>query len=208
MLFTQLSNPFHVTLGHVASSGRTRARGFARYLPYAAGTAIFGYTALFVLVPLGAATAQAATPIAGTAGIDLTQIIVALINLVFPAVAAVATYLINGHIKNQQLAAQLSNAVQNAVGVVQQNALDSLQGKTVLKLGTGDPAFDKGIQYVLDNAREALTHFNIPNDRIAEKIEAKIGLAAVETNRAATQSSSTSVNGPLAPVPATVGRLV
>jgi hypothetical protein len=134
--------------------------------------------------------------------VDLTPIIVALINLVFPAVAAVATYLINAHVRNRELATQLSNAVDNAMGTVQQHAADSLQTGANLRLTVEDPAIQKGVQYVINNAAEAIAHFKIPTDRIAQKLEAKVGLSAIQTNLAATASPMPVISGPLAPVPA------
>ena len=60
----------------------------------------------------------------------------------------------------------------------------------------------KGVQYVVNNAAEAIKHFKIPTDRIAQKLEAKVGLKAIETNLAATASPVPGVTSPLAPVPA------
>ena len=100
------------------------------------------------------------------------------------------------------MATQLTNAVNNAIGTVQQNAAESLQGKTQLKLTQDDPAIQKGVQYVVNNAAEAIKHFKIPTDRIAQKLEAKVGLKAIETNLAATASPVPGVTSPLAPVPA------
>lgn len=151
---------------------------------------------------IGTAFSQTLAPGETKGVIDLTPIIVALINLVIPAVGGIATYVINQRVKDQQLASQLSNAVQNALGTVQQNAQEYLQSSEAMKFTVSDPVIQKGVQYVLDNAKEALTHFDVPRERIAEKIVAKIGLAAIDTNRAATASPAPGISGPLAPVPA------
>jgi hypothetical protein len=164
--------------------------------------AIAGFLLLGVILLAGTALSQTSAASDAKGGIDFTPIVVALINLAFPVVAGVATYLINAHVKNQQLATQLSNAVQNAVGTVQQHAADSLRGKTELRMTIDDPAIRAGVQYVVDNAAEAITHFKIPEKRIAEKLEAKVGLAAIETNRAASASPVPGISSPLAPVPA------
>jgi hypothetical protein len=161
-----------------------------------------GFLLLGVILFAGTALSQTSAAIAKGEVIDFTPIVVALINLVFPAVAGVATYLINGLVKNQQLATQLSKAVENAMGTVQQHAADSLRGKAELRMTTTDPAIAAGVRYVVDNAAEAITHFKIPTDRIAEKLVAKVGLEAIETNRAATASTVPGITSPLAPVPA------
>jgi hypothetical protein len=135
-----------------------------------------------------------------SSGIDPTPIIVALINLAFPAVAAVATYLINHHVKNQQMATLLSNAVQNGVGYIQQQTIKGLP-KDKLEIQAPNPDIAAGVQYVLNNASEAITHFNIPTDRISQKLEAKLGLAEIATNLATTGAPAPILAGPLAPVP-------
>jgi hypothetical protein len=164
--------------------------------------AIVGILMVGVISFAGAALSQTTAASEAKGVIDFTAILVALINLALPAVAGVATYLINGHVKNREMATQLSNAVQNAIGTVQQYAGESLKANTNLRMTVKDPAIEKGVQYVVDNAAEAITRFNIPRERIAQKLEAKVGLAAIETNRAATASPAPGVSGPLAPVPA------
>src|SRR5262245_43230458 len=164
--------------------------------------AITGFLLLGMILLAGTALSQTSAAIAQGQVIDFTPIVVAVINLVFPAVAGVATYVINGLVKNQQLATQLSKAVENGIGMVQQHAVDSLRGKTELRMTTKDPAILAGVKYVVDNAAEAITHFKIPTERIAEKLVAKVGLEAIETNRAATASPVPGISSPLAPVPA------
>jgi hypothetical protein len=112
----------------------------------------------------------------------------------------VATYLINGHVKNQQMANMLSNAVQNGLGIVQQRTTAALKGAD-LTVETPNPDIQSGVQYVINNAAEAISHFNIPADRIAQKLEAKLGLAEIATNLATTASPLPVIAGPLAPAP-------
>ena len=143
-------------------------------------TGIAGFLLLAVILFTETALAQTSATGDAKGGIDLTPILVALINLAFPVVAGVATYVINERVKNQQLATQLSNAVQNATGTVQQYAAEALRSRTDLRLTVDDPAIRRGVQYVVDNAAEAIAHFKIPEDRIAQKLEAKVGLAAIK----------------------------
>jgi hypothetical protein len=125
---------------------------------------------------------QAAGAANGVAGVNMTQIILDLVNnLAFPIVGAFATYLINDKVKNHQLATQLSNAVQNGLGVIQQDATSVIKSAN-LTIPIQDPRFRKGVQYVLDNAEEAVAHWRISPDKIAQKLEAKIGLAELGPN--------------------------
>jgi hypothetical protein len=93
--------------------------------------AIAGFLLLGVILLACTALSQTSAASDARGGIDPTPILVALINLAFSLVAAVATYLINANVKNQQLATQLTNAVQNAMGTVQQHAIDSIAVEVV-----------------------------------------------------------------------------
>ena len=164
---------------------------------------VTGFLVLCAILLAGTAFAQGNVPSPSKEGVDFSPILVALVNNLFPIVAAVATYLINANVKNQQMATLLSNAVQNAVGTVQQKALDSLKNAgDSLYISVDDPAIRAGTKYVLEHAKEAVAHFKIDEMKIAEKLQAKIGLASIQTNLAATASTVPGVTGPLAPAPA------
>lgn len=163
---------------------------------------VTGFLLFCGILLVGTAFSQVTVPSPSKEGIDVTAIVVALINLAFPAVAAVATYLINANVKNKQMATLLANAVQNAVGTVQQNAVSSLKTGDSLFIPVSDPAIRAGTQYVLKHAEEAVAHFKIDPEKIGEKLQAKIGLASIQTNLAATASTVPGVTGPLAPAPA------
>jgi hypothetical protein len=155
---------------------------------------------LFLVAIVFVETAFSQTDGSNTSGIDLTPILVALINASFALVAGIATYLINNNVKNQQMATLLSNAVQNGLGYARQSAVGAVQ-RAAPTIPNIDPRIAAGVQYVLDNAQEAIAHFEIPTERIAQKIEAKLGLAEIETNVAATASPLRVIAHPLDPVP-------
>ena len=158
-----------------------------------------GFVLLSCGVITGSVFAQTVATNATKQGIDVTAIIVAIINLAFPAVAAVATYLINAHVKNQQMATILSNAVQNGVGAIQRSTADAVK-RNDPTITITNPDIKAGVQYVIDNAQEAISHFQIPTDRIAQKLDAKLGLANIATNLATTASPQPVIAPPLAPV--------
>lgn len=142
---------------------------------------------------------------AGSLTIDLTQIVIALIGLVVPAIGAWLVSVIHKHFKDRRMAALLENAVTNAVGIVQQAAA-GVAIKTAPHVNVS-AHIAPGVTYVLDHASEAVEYFSdrgtgMPPTKIAEKIVAKEGLAAIQTNLAATASAATpDVVPPLAPVP-------
>lgn len=159
--------------------------------------AILGIAFVSLILTIEVTYSQTTTTTGASNQIDLTQIVISLINLAFPAVAAVATYLINANVKNQQMATLLSNAIQNGLGVVQQRAAATAR-QAGLTIDVGSPEIKAGVDYVLDNAREAIAHFKIPNERIAQKLSAKLGLAEIATNLAATASPMPVIVEPMA----------
>lgn len=130
-------------------------------------------------------------------GINFAPIVNSGINLLFAVILGFATHYINGHIRDHQLATQLSNAVENAMGTVQQYATDSVTAGN-LRLPVNSVPIQKGVEYVLANAKEALDRWPDARDRIGQKLEAKVGVVAIRAG-----ASVPGVSGPLAPVPAT-----
>jgi hypothetical protein len=131
--------------------------------------------------------------------IDLTDVIVALINALMPIVIAVAVGIINAKIKNQQMATLLGNAVRNSLGAVQQHATNKLISNRVVVPGFS-PEINAGVDYVLRHAKEAIDHYKMDHAKIAEKIQVQLGLADIATNLATTASPIPVIAGPLGPV--------
>jgi hypothetical protein len=157
------------------------------------------------LFPINAAFAQNGAQTSGPPADSPVTIQVAsiVVNALTPILIGVITAFINRHVKNQQMATLLSNAVQNSLGIVQQQIARS--GDGTLTFDVRDPrlrqAIQNGANYVTQHAGEAKDYFGIDNSAIEQKIEAKLGLAAMATNLAETASPSPIVAGPLSPVP-------
>ena len=150
----------------------------------------------------GTAFSQAPDPSVTAPGINFDGVLTALLDQLWALIGVVATYLINRNVKNQQMATMLSNAVQNGLGIIQQRTASAIKsGKH--DASTGSPDIDAGVRYVLNNAEEAIRHFKVPQERIAQKLEAKLGLAEIATNLATTASPAPVIAGPLAPTPTT-----
>jgi hypothetical protein len=162
-------------------------------------TIVIGSTILLVAISFysGASLSQTNTAGSVTGGINLAPIVNSGINLLFAVILGFATHYINGHIRDHQLATQLSNAVENAMGTVQQYATDSVTAGN-LRLPVNSVPIQKGVEYVLANAKEALDRWPDARDRIGQKLEAKVGVVAIRAG-----ASVPGVSGPLAPVPAT-----
>jgi hypothetical protein len=111
---------------------------------------------------------------------------------------------IRAHVRNQQAAEVLGNAVRNSVGAAQRAA-----EKGIREYGTdgrlvGVPEdMRAALQYVLDHAGGEMDRLGITPEAVVKKIDARIGLMNVESN-VATAASPAPTQPPLAPVPAAV----
>jgi len=136
--------------------------------------------------------------------LNLTSVAVATVSGVFSVLGIVVTYLLNKYIKDTTMASTLGNALQNALGKIQQAAVSGIQANPIMINNVPIPGnLAPGGQYVLDHAGEEAAHFGITPDKIADKIEARIGVKHIETNIAISGSSQPTVVAPLAPVPTT-----
>jgi hypothetical protein len=130
--------------------------------------------------------------------IDLTGVAAAVIAGVFTVATPVAMLWIQNHLKDQQAALVIGNAVKNSLGAIQQAAQEAVtQGRTVR-----DP-LAPGIRYVQEQAGPELERFpEITTASLAAKIQAQAGLAVIAQNIQTAASPSPTVP-PLAPVPPT-----
>jgi hypothetical protein len=133
--------------------------------------------------------------------VDLTGIATATIAGIFGILGIVLPMIIQAKIKNQQMVELLQASVANSLGKIQQATEVQIQAAKFLHPEL-PPALALGVQYVADHAPEALEHFGITPEAVADKIEAQLGLAEIATNLAASGSSTTSTVPPLAEIPA------
>lgn len=137
--------------------------------------------------------------------IDAMPLIVAVLGFIFAFIQALSKYYIDKRIHNQQMRELLEKAVQNGLGVIQQVASGAAYKAAPEINKLVPPNLAPGVQYVLDHAAEAITHFKLDPAAIAEKLIARAGQREIETNIATTASAgSAAVIPPLAPsLPAT-----
>jgi hypothetical protein len=136
--------------------------------------------------------------------ISFTQILIALIGTAGTVIAAVAVAFINSHVKDAQLRKVLENAVKNSLGAVQQGAQNMvLTADPKLVTGLIPQSLVPGVQYVLDNASEAVERFGQTPEVIANKIVAQIGLGEIATNLAVSASPPPIAVPPMTPVDVT-----
>jgi hypothetical protein len=132
--------------------------------------------------------------------IDLTGIAVAITGGVFSTVIAVLPIWLASHMKDKAAATALSAAVQNSLGALQQAATSAIT-KARPSIPGVPASLAPGVQYVLDHAGDEAARFGLTPVAIAQKIEARIGLANIATNVAVSGSATPTVVKPLDPVP-------
>lgn len=139
---------------------------------------------------------------AAQTAVDLSPYLIALFNFILAVVGALIAAVINSKMKNQQMRDLLQSALTNALGKIQVAGDDEIEAAG-LHLPEVSPDLAVGVKYVLDHAGDAVTHFGITPEAIAEAIEARIGIQNIETNKAIAASPSPEAPSPLAPVPVT-----
>lgn len=133
--------------------------------------------------------------------ISFTEIIVSLISLAGVVISAIAVALINRKVQDTVLREVLSNAVKNGVGAIQQGATKMVvAAEPQLVTGLIPAKLVPGVQYVLDNAGEAVKRFGQTPEIIASKLVAQLGLGEIETNLAVSASPPPIAIPPMTPV--------
>lgn len=155
-------------------------------------------TAIALLVP-NLAWAQAVAD-ASTA-VNVTSIINTAIVGVTGVIGSVFLAWLQSHMKDKQAALVVSNAVKNSLGAIQQagvNYVTSLSPE--VHIPGVSPQLATGIQYVLNNAGPEAARLGITPEGIASKIDAQIGIAAIQTNIAVAGNATPVVPAPVGPV--------
>ena len=112
--------------------------------------------------------------------IDLTQIILALIGGSVTILGGVLVALINSRMKDAAAATVLSNAVTNALGAMRQAADGSVRALAPKVYVPGlSPDIAVGVNYMLNHAGEEAARFGITPEKLAEKINARIGVEKI-----------------------------
>jgi hypothetical protein len=125
------------------------------------------------------ALAQAAVPVAATPPTDFTPVVVAIVGGAFSVIGIVATTLINSRMKDTKDAATLTAAIGNSLGAVQ-NAIDAgLRSHPLQATLPVSPSMAAGVQYVINHAGDVATRLGVSSADIADKIDARLGLAKI-----------------------------
>jgi hypothetical protein len=155
--------------------------------------------AVFALSSIAWAQQQAAASPSGT--VDFTAIAVAAVGGIFSIISAVAVALINQHVKNQTAREVLNAAVTNSIGALQMSAQTGIRtAAPKVQLPPELVQYAPAVEYVLDHAGQEATRFGITQEAIANKIEARLGLANIAHNLAVTANATPEVKPPLSPV--------
>ena len=129
--------------------------------------------------------------------IDLTGIASLIASLAFAVLLRVGYAFIRAHVHNQWLADMLDRELGNALGMMQQATQVEINTASELH-PTLNPLTAVGVNFMLKHATEAVQ--NMSPDMIADKIDAKVGIASIATNLAVAGSPTPDVPHPLDPV--------
>jgi hypothetical protein len=127
--------------------------------------------------------------------IDWNQLIQTVAIVFLPVIATVLTILLRSHMNDKTAADAISQALNNALGAMQQ----------AVQKGLTDGAIKKaGVEYVKAVVPEALARDPAANTDalIGEKLDARMGVANIATNLAIAASPQPENPHPLAAVPA------
>jgi hypothetical protein len=155
------------------------------------------------IILVAATTVGAVDPAAvAQHAIDLTAILVAAIAGFFGVVKLLAAWWLERRVKDATMRELLEKALDNGLGVIQQAASGEAVRIDPQLRGVVPDKLLPGVQYVIDHAGEALSHFRITPELVAEKLIARWGKKEIETNIAVTANAATpAIVPPLAPSP-------
>lgn len=143
-----------------------------------------------------------------TTAILVIVVVLPVVGLVFSVMRVLSAYWLKKHLSDQELAAQLSNAFNNSLGAVQQGVSRMIIPPSVAVATSAVPErLQPGVQYVINNAEEALARWPMSPERMAEKIVAREGLKEIETNLAVAGSEAPVAVPPLTPAEVTAETL-
>lgn len=121
-----------------------------------------------------------AQTVASPATFDYTALAVSVIGGLFTVVGAVGVALINSRMKNKQDAAVLDSALTNSLGAVQNAVTSGLASHPLqLTLPKISASTASGVQYVIDHAGDEAARLGVTPKAIADKINARLGLANI-----------------------------
>lgn len=179
--------------------------GYQRW-GYAGGVGLGGplLLILIILLLMGYAHAAEVAPvvIAPAGGVDFTAIAITVIGGIFAVIKIVAESYAASRIKDVDARAIVDKALDNSLGAIQQAAQgEVLAIKPVVAIPGVGAALAPGVQYVLDHAGPEAERLGITPVALADKIDARLGLANIATNLAVSASPAPVIAKPLDPVP-------
>jgi hypothetical protein len=112
----------------------------------------------------------------------IVKLSIPLIGGVFSVLGVVITNEITTHMKDAKAASVLATAVQNALGAMEQAAIDAASGRTAPLIAV--QRMRVGVRYVQEHAGPEAKRLGVPAEAIEDKIKAQQGLRALAVNEA------------------------
>jgi hypothetical protein len=133
--------------------------------------------------------------------IDLTGIATSVLAFALSLVSAIATGLINKHMTDRAAASTLCRAVENSIGVLQQQGSVAAQilAPHITVPGVPD-RLAPAVSYVMTHAGDEMERLGVTPERVAQKVLAQVGLAQIAVNTAVAGSPAPVVPDPIGPL--------
>ena len=148
---------------------------------------IITYAAAMVLLPAVAHAADVV--VAAPVSLDLTAVSVAVVGGIFAVIKIVAEYYANSRIKDATARAVVASALDNALGAIQQASQKAvINAQPHIPIPGVAAGLVPGVQYVLDHAGDEAARLGITPTALADKLDARLGLANIATNLAVSGS--------------------
>lgn len=113
---------------------------------------------------------------------DVTTLAILLFIVMLNVIGAIGVYFVQKRIKDAQLRDVLANAVRNSVGIGGQvGTILISRAKPKIDLDFVPEFLQPKVAYVIEHADDAIKRFGITPEKIAEKVVAQIGIAAIQS---------------------------
>lgn len=129
--------------------------------------------------------------------VDLTGLAASSATLIFAVMSKLALGIIDSHLRHGALRNMLDAAIQGALGKMQQASQADILQARCLHPNIANPLMAVGARFVISHASDAVDHFSLTPDQIAEKIQAQLGLAHIATNLAIAGNDTPATPAPL-----------
>lgn len=132
--------------------------------------------------------------------IDLAPVASQFVDLAVGTASLIAADVVRRFVRNRFMQDLLETVLNDALGKIQQAGDAEVTEAKALHPDI-NPVLAVGVRFALAHGQKAIAHFGLTPQDLSQRIEAKIGLAAIATNQAIAGNATPAAPHPLAPLP-------